>query len=87
MIVIDIERFKTAYHKATGGSTDNVQTAIIYYLDGDDYTVIPDGVRIVDMYCFLYEYLDLTNPLGYEDKVSLSKLKRVLSNRDMESGK
>lgn len=61
MILIDIERFKTAYHKATGASTDNVQTAIIYYLDGDDYTVIPDGVRIVDMYCFLHEYLEGLN--------------------------
>ena len=60
MILIDIERFKTAYHKATGASTDNVQTAIIYYLDGDNYTVIPDGVRIVDN-CFLYEYLEGLN--------------------------
>lgn len=59
MIVINIESFKEAYRKATGASTDNVQTAIIYYLDGDDYTVIPDGVRIVDMYNLLYEYLEL----------------------------
>lgn len=59
MIVVHINAFEEAYHKVTGGSTDNVQTAIIYYLDGDDYTVIPDGVRIVDMYCFLHEYLEL----------------------------
>jgi hypothetical protein len=59
MIVVHIDVFKEAYHKATGGSTDNVETAIIYYLDGDDYTVIPDGVRIVDMYNFLHVYLEL----------------------------
>ena len=55
-MAINLNTFKRAY-ELSHGKSDNVIKAIQMYHLGEDYTVLPDGVQIIDAYSLLVNYL------------------------------
>lgn len=54
---IDMELFKRVYNLSHGRS-DYVDEAVNRYLEGKDYTSLPDGTQIVDAFVMLGDYLN-----------------------------